>query len=105
MNQLTLDESTIRETLRQVIDPELGCNIVDLGLIYNIQIDGPKVSVTMTLTSPTCPVQESIALGAQAAILNLDAVEEAEINLVWHPPWNPRLLNESARRQLGISGE
>jgi metal-sulfur cluster biosynthetic enzyme len=56
-----IDEATIRETLRQVVDPELDCNIVDLGLIYGIAIDGTKVTVTMTLTTPGCPMHESIA--------------------------------------------
>ena len=98
-----LNENTIRETLRQVIDPELGCNIVDLGLIYGIQINGSTVSVTMTLTSPTCPVQESIALGAQRAILELESVEAVEVNLVWEPPWTPDRMNDQARHYLGIS--
>jgi metal-sulfur cluster biosynthetic enzyme len=103
MTAQQLDENAVRERLREVIDPELGCNIVDLGLIYEIQIDGSKVAVTMTLTSPTCPVQESIALGAQNALLDLEAVEEVEISLVWEPPWSPARLSNRARAQLGIA--
>lgn len=103
MTAQQLDENAVRERLREVIDPELGCNIVDLGLIYEIQIDGSKVAVTMTLTSPTCPVQESIALGAQNALLDMEAVEEVEISLVWEPPWSPARLSNRARSQLGIA--
>jgi metal-sulfur cluster biosynthetic enzyme len=78
-----IDEATIRETLRQVVDPELDCNIVDLGLIYGIAIDGAKVTVAMTLTTPRCPMHESIAWGVQSALLNLEGVEEVDVQLVW----------------------
>lgn len=59
MTTATIHESTLRQTLRQVVDPELDCNIVDLGLIYGLAIDGPKVTVTMTLTTPGCPMHEA----------------------------------------------
>lgn len=98
-----LDEQKILEALRQVIDPELDCNIVDLGLIYGIQIDDSKVTIKMTLTTPGCPMHESIAMGVQAALLNLDAVSEVVIDLVWDPPWNPAKMTSAGRAQLGIS--
>ena len=97
-----LNEQTVREALRQVIDPELDCNIVDLGLIYGIQILGTKVSVAMTLTTPGCPMHESIAMGVQSAILNLDSVEEVEVDLVWDPPWTPAKMSEEGRVRMGI---
>lgn len=97
-----LDKEVVREALRQVIDPELDCNIVDLGLIYSIRIEGTKVSVQMTLTTPACPMSESLAMGVQSAILNLDPVEEVEVDLVWDPPWTPARLTEQGRNRLGV---
>ena len=87
-----LQESTILETLSHVIDPEMGCNIVDLGLIYSVAITGAKVTVTMTLTTPGCPMHESIRWGVQTALLNLEGVDEAEVELVWDPPWHPSMM-------------
>ena len=96
------NEETVRETLRQVVDPELDCNIVDLGLIYGIAIDGSKVTVTMTLTTPGCPMHESIAWGVNRALLNLEAVQEAEVQVVWDPPWTPARMTEHGRACTGI---
>jgi metal-sulfur cluster biosynthetic enzyme len=96
------NEETIRETLRQVVDPELDCNIVDLGLIYGLAIDGSKVTVTMTLTTPGCPMHQSIAWGVRRALLNLEAVEEADVEVVWDPPWTPARMTEHGRACTGI---
>jgi len=96
------NEETVRETLRQVVDPELDCNIVDLGLIYGIAIDGSKVTVTMTLTTPSCPMHESIAWGVKRALLNLEAVQEAQVQVVWDPPWTPARMTEHGRACTGI---
>jgi len=85
-------ESTILETLSHVIDPEMGWNIVDLGLIYSVAITGAKVTVTMTLTTAGCPMHESIRWGVQTALLNLEGVDEAEVELVWDPPWHPSMM-------------
>jgi metal-sulfur cluster biosynthetic enzyme len=102
MTQPPLDENTIRTALRQVIDPELDCNIVDLGLLCGITIAGPKVTVQMTLTTPGCPMQESLAFGVQSALLQLEGVEEAEVELVWDPPWSPDRMTEYGRARLGV---
>ena len=83
--------------LRQVIDPEIGCNIVDLGLIYGTTITGTKVTVQMTLTTPGCPMGESIAQGAQWAMLGIEGVEDAAVEIVWDPPWNPSMMSELGR--------
>lgn len=96
------DEATLRETLRQVVDPEIDCNIVDLGLIYGLAIDGTKVTVTMTLTTPGCPMHESIAWGVKCALLNLDCVEDVEVNVVWEPPWTPNRMRKYGRERTGI---
>jgi metal-sulfur cluster biosynthetic enzyme len=85
-------EAEVFDALRQVIDPELGQNIVDLGLIYSIHIVGAKVLVTMTLTTPGCPMHESICWGVKCALLDLTGVADAEVELVWDPPWHPSMM-------------
>ena len=102
MTATHLDEALIRETLREVIDPELDCNIVDLGLVYDIAIDGGKVTVTMTLTTPGCPMHESIAWGVQSVLLNLEGIEEVDVHLVWDPPWTPARMSERGRAAAGV---
>ena len=97
-----LDEAEIIETLRQVLDPELGCNIVDLGLIYHIEITGARVTVAMTLTTPGCPMHECITEGARTALLNLEGVHDAEVQLVWEPPWHPSMMTEFGRNATGV---
>jgi metal-sulfur cluster biosynthetic enzyme len=101
-NAPTLDEQTVLAALRQVMDPEIGCNLVDLGLIYGVAINGAKVTVTMTLTTPGCPMHESLCSGAQAAVLNLEGVDEAVVELVWDPPWHPAMMTEAGRAQTGV---
>ncbi len=104
MSLLPLDEKTILETLRQVVDPEIDCNIVDLGLIYSTTIENGKVRVQMTLTTPGCPMHESIAAGVKNALLNLEGVDDAEVEVVWDPPWNPSMMSDHGRARVGISG-
>ncbi len=103
MSTPELNEALILETLRQVIDPEIGCNIVDLGLIYGTRIEGARVSIQMTLTTPGCPMHESIAWGVKNALLNLEAVEEAEVEIVWDPPWHPAMMTDYGRECVGMS--
>jgi len=102
MNTRELNEALVLETLRQVVDPEIDCNIVDLGLIYGTRIEGRKVTVQMTLTTPGCPMHESIAWGVKNALLNLEAVEEAEVEIVWDPPWNPSMMSDYGRERVGL---
>ncbi len=97
-----IDEATLREALRLVVDPEIDCNIVDLGLIYGIAIDGAKVTVTMTLTTAGCPMHESIAWGVKCALLNLEGVEDVEVNVVWDPPWTPARMSDYGRERTGV---
>ena len=96
-------ETTILAALREVLDPELDCNIVDLGLIYDIAIASAKVTVTMTLTTPGCPMHDSIAWGVKTTLLNLDGVESAEVNVVWDPPWHPSMMTEFGRAATGVN--
>jgi len=94
-----IDPDTIRNALRQVVDPELGYNIVDLGLIYGIAINGATIAVTMTLTTSGCPMHESIASGVQSALLGLEGVEEVEVRVVWDPVWTPARMTEHGRAE------
>ena len=96
------NEQTILAALRQVIDPEIGCNIVDLGLVYSYAFNAGKVTVAMTLTTPGCPMHESISWGVKNALMNIEGVTEAEVDIVWDPPWNPSLMTVVARKMTGV---
>jgi len=96
------EESPLLEALKQVIDPELMVNIVDLGLVYEVEKVDSKAVVSMTLTSPACPVGPQIVQQAKMALEALDDVEEAEIKLVMTPPWSPDRMTDDARDHLGI---
>jgi metal-sulfur cluster biosynthetic enzyme len=95
-------EAELLEKLKQVIDPELMINVVDLGLVYSVAQTESKVSVDMTLTSPACPAGPQIIQQAKMALEQLDGVEEVGINLVMSPPWTPDRMTDEARDQLGI---
>lgn len=97
-----LNERTVLDAMRQVIDPEIGCNVVDLGLIYDVAITGTRVTVQMTLTTPGCPMGESIAHGAQWALLGIAGVEDAVVEIVWNPPWHPSMMTEIGRAAVGM---
>lgn len=102
----TPDVEAVRKLLRQVVDPEVGVNIVDLGLIYRIDIAPQRLLIEMTMTSPACPMGEMImddAYAALAAGLPADCVPE--IVLVWEPPWAPSMMNERSRQNLGWAAE
>ncbi|UCV28268.1 metal-sulfur cluster assembly factor [Ferribacterium limneticum] len=98
-----LDTEQIRAALRKVVDPEVGANIVDLGLIYRIEFDGPaKLLIEMTMTSPACPMGEMIVDDAYAELDRvLPADCQPEIRLVWEPPWAPSMMSEKCRLSLG----
>ncbi len=102
MNPPKLTENQILEALREVVDPEIDCNIVDLGLIYSIRIDGSRVEVQMTLTTQGCPMHESIAYGVRMALLGLEGVDDASVEVVWDPPWNPSMMTEAGRARVGV---
>jgi metal-sulfur cluster biosynthetic enzyme len=92
----------VREALKKVIDPELGLNIVDLGLIYDVKVEEGKASVDMTLTSPGCPAGPQILSSAQAAAGTVEGVHEAEVNLVWKPLWTQDRIDPAVRAVLGF---
>ena len=92
----------IYAALHMVDDPELGINIVDLGLVYGVQMrDDGFVTVTMTLTTPGCPMHASLADGVGAALSQVPGVTGGEIHLVWEPRWTPDMLTEEGRSALG----
>ncbi|MGP6219715.1 metal-sulfur cluster assembly factor [Caldiplasma sukawensis] len=96
----------ILEELKVVEDPEIGMDVVNLGLIYDIQIgempEGAKVYIKMTMTAPTCPVTPWILSEVQKIVENMEGVEMADVELVWEPPWNPSMMSEEAREQLNM---
>lgn len=100
-SERSLDEKML-EALRQVIDPELFVNIVDLGLVYSINFDGSRAYVDMTLTSPMCPAGPQLVQQAKMALERLREVDEAVIKIVMSPPWTPERMTDEARDQLGI---
>jgi len=95
-------EEIVRDSLNLVEDPELMMGIVDLGLVYDVQIDGPKVKVTFTLTSMGCPVGPWIAEQVDLTVRAIDGVEEVESELVFTPPWNPDMMSDDAKFALGF---
>jgi len=93
----------IYEALHECYDPEIPVNIVDLGLVYDVEVDEGRVAVKMTLTAPGCGMGTMIASDARQRILALDDVVEATVDLVWDPPWNPGMISEEAKHKLGIT--
>lgn len=92
----------IMEALKQVNDPEIGINIVDLGLIYDVIIDNEKILINMTLTTPGCPMHNSIITWVETVVKNLAEERKAIVNLVWEPQWTPEKMSDDARAQLGM---
>jgi len=88
--------------LRQVFDPEIPVNIVDLGLIYDVQLEGPLCQVKMTLTSQACPEARTIPEVMKRRINTLDGIDGTEIEIVWEPQWGPQLISPEGRAILGI---
>jgi len=95
-------EAEVRKALRKVKDPELNLDLVVLGLVYDVQIDGGRVDVTMSLTSPMCPVAGQLLEEARAAVESVPGVEHAEVELTFSPPWTPERIPATIRAALGI---
>lgn len=99
-----LDLVALRDSLREVIDPEVGMNIVDLGLIYSLAVsdDDTTLVIEMTMTSPACPMSEMIVENVEAVLQNeLPETMQFEVRLVWEPPWSPAMMSEEARSHYG----
>jgi FeS assembly SUF system protein len=88
--------------LKEIYDPEIPVNIYELGLIYNVEVNGGHVAVTMTLTTPHCPVAESMPAEVELRVGSVPGVGDCEVNLVWDPPWSPENMTDEARLELGM---
>ena len=97
-----LTTESVTEALKEVYDPEIPVNIVDLGLVYNIGVSDGEVEIDMTLTAQGCGMGPYIAQQAEWRIAEMDDVEDVRVNLVWDPPWNPEMITEDGRHLLGI---
>jgi metal-sulfur cluster biosynthetic enzyme len=97
-----ITKEQVYEALLECYDPEIPVNIVDLGLIYDVEVEGEKVAVKMTLTAPGCGMGTMIAADAKEKIMALDGVSDATVDLVWDPPWNPSMIKDEAKQRLGI---
>lgn len=98
-----LTEERVRAELRNVVDPEIGIDMVSLGLIYNVRIEGSTVYVTMTLTSPGCPVAGMFLNAVHAALMSIPGVSDAKVDLTFSPPWDPRTMaSEDAKMMMGL---
>ena len=98
----TLEKDTVIEAMKQVYDPEIPINVVDLGLIYDVNVTDGNVHVLMTLTAPGCGMGPFIAQQAEWAIAELDGAEDVEVEMVFDPPWNPEMISEDGKKLLGI---
>ncbi len=97
-----ITKEDVIETLKSVIDPEIGLNIVDLGLVYDVQISEEMILIIMTLTTPGCPMHGSIVDWVQRIVSMSFPNKLIDVQLVWEPRWTPDKMSEEARRQLGI---
>jgi len=97
-----LSADQARLVLRRVKDPELNLNIVDLGLIYDIHVDGSKLRVDMSLTSPGCPSGPEIMGEAEQQLRSIPGVGDVEMNLIWSPPWTPERIEPRVRAYMGF---
>src|SRR5688500_17012615 len=99
----TIDQ--LYSELRQVFDPEIPVNMLDLGLGYDVKVDGHGSSVTMTLTSPSCPEAETIPALVKRRCKTVPGIKSTQVEIVWKPQWSPQRISEEGRKILGIEGE
>jgi len=95
------NEIALRETLLKIADPEIGENIVDLGLIYGVEVDDKSIVVAMTMTSPACPMGEMLLDEVHAELLHAFPDAEIDLRLVWEPAWDPDMMSARAKENLG----
>jgi metal-sulfur cluster biosynthetic enzyme len=95
-------EESVLQALRDVYDPEIGVNVVDLGLVYRVEVHGGNVEVDLTMTTPACPAYGMLTETAEQAIRSIDGVENVHVELVWDPPWTPDRMDDDIKRALGF---
>ena len=100
-NFMELKEKVIEE-IKKIYDPEIPVNIYELGLIYDIAVDKKNISVKMTLTTPNCPVAESLPKEVKDSIMQLEEVDKVDLDLVWEPPWDKSMMSEAAKLELNL---
>ena len=98
---MELKEKVIEE-IKKIYDPEIPVNIYELGLIYDIAVDKKNISVKMTLTTPKCPVAESLPKEVKDSIMQLEEVDKVDLDLVWEPPWDKSMMSEAAKLELNL---
>ena len=92
----------IIEEIKKIYDPELPVNIYDLGLIYDVQVDDKKAKIKMTLTSPNCPVAESLPKDVKNVVMQVEEIEDVDLELVWEPTWDKDMMSEAAKLELNL---
>lgn len=97
-----ITKEQVLEQMKEVSDPEIGMDVVNLGLVYEVEINDDRVYIKMTMTAPTCPVTPWILSEAQRVVENLEGVEAADVELVWEPPWNPEMMTDEAKEALNM---
>ena len=98
---MELKEKIVSE-IKKIYDPELPVNIYDLGLIYNINVIGSKAEIKMTLTTPNCPVAESLPKEVKEGAMQVEEIDEVDLELVWDPPWNKNMMSDAAKLELNL---
>lgn len=96
-----LTSDRVVDALREVVDPEIGLDVVELGLVYGADVDQGRVHVRLTMTTPACPLSEQIVEDAEQVIRRLSGVTSVDVELVWDPPWTPQRMSPNAREALG----
>ena len=98
---MSLKEKVITE-IKKIYDPEIPVNIYELGLIYDIVVINTEIQVKMTLTTPNCPVAESLPKEVKDSIMNIEEVSKVDLDLVWEPPWDKSMMSEAAKLELNL---
>jgi FeS assembly SUF system protein len=99
---MTTTKNKIIEEIRKIYDPEIPVNIYELGLIYDIQVNNKKVKIKMTLTSPNCPVAESLPKDVKESAMQVEEVDDVDLELVWDPPWTKDMMSDAAKLELNL---
>ena len=102
MPEATVNQEEVIEALKNVYDPEIPINVVDLGLIYDVQVNEGNIFIQMTLTAPGCGMGPMIAQQAEWAISEVDGVEDVQVEMTFDPPWSPELISEDGKKLLGL---